>query len=77
MDWFLYDNGLRHERVKLRKEKPILIFHLLLTQFSISVKHLNSRHLLDRAYRVYISLYMYMNAIISNHKMSSASIVLI
>ena len=25
MDWFLYDNGLRHERVNLRKESFLTI----------------------------------------------------
>ena len=25
MDWFLYDNGLRHERVKFNLQRPVLI----------------------------------------------------
>ena len=25
MDWFLYDNGLRHERVNVKKQKKIYI----------------------------------------------------
>ena len=27
MDWFLYDNGLRHERVKLHLKNPHVITH--------------------------------------------------
>ena len=33
MDWFLHDNGLRHERVK-EQQKYILILELLLFEFS-------------------------------------------
>ena len=25
MDWFLYDNGLRHERLKLKRKKTVKI----------------------------------------------------
>ena len=34
MDWFLYDNGLRHERVKLR--------HKVMNLYRISVFHFTS-----------------------------------
>ena len=49
MDWFLYDIGLRHERVKSEKELPFLlcyqersnnaniIFSLLVYDFKVSI----------------------------------------
>ena len=37
MDWFLYDNGLRHERVKANPEK----YHILVT--TNEKRHLNGR----------------------------------
>ena len=48
MDWFLYDNRLRHERVKSEKELPFLlcyqersnnanIFSLLVYDFKVSI----------------------------------------
>ena len=32
MDWFLYDNGRRHERVKKMRCKPACIFMLIRTE---------------------------------------------
>ena len=28
MDWFLYDNGLRHERVKMRESQKVMLLGL-------------------------------------------------
>ena len=40
MDWFLYDNGLRHERVKDHKESfpHNISFRLSIHQLQISLK---------------------------------------
>ena len=44
MDWFLYDNGLRHQRVNYQKEKCSCIKHVNLRGFlfDINVSHVFS-----------------------------------
>ena len=39
MDWFLYDNGPRHERVKLAQYSLHAIQEVLLTNKSINKSH--------------------------------------
>ena len=59
MDWFLYDNGLRHERVKslkkafLNKYKRILLLHYVSNaDFPINQKSVQKEALTLQCYQV-------------------------